>query len=445
MDAMFSRLLFLMTILCLFAGRGIAQKAQALFVFGDSYADTGNSNPYNQTVNESWRRPYGLTWPGYPAGRYSSGKIQTDFWGDILALPSPIAYELLRSHDCKATAKKIRRGVNFAVGGSGIFQAYGFITLAQQVKQFKKVIGQSHEFDSHKLSQSVVLISLVGNDYLAFLDSRNGSIEGVMDLVKPVVSEIIDAVKELYESGPRNFAVSNIARFGCGPQIGKTSCDSNYDDFLALHTRLLREGVESLKLDLKELSIIISDLMSAVNHIFASPAQFGFVDLFVPCCAEKGGVERCGEVDEVGGALFEVCSNVEEKFHWDMYHPTQQGWNAIMWLYRNGAKEENKTIRFIEGAPNVIDWVESLGFVAYNIPTRISPKSGMIYEKYDQTLQETKRVLDDVNDDILAEALDGFVGLHAPFGNQEHDDHELVNIKPIQQVSPMEEDDVSNQ
>ncbi|XP_059076191.1 GDSL esterase/lipase At2g36325-like [Cryptomeria japonica] len=195
---------------------------------------------------------YGLTWSGYPAGRYSSGKIQTDFWGDILALPSPIAYELLRSHDCKATAKKIRRGVNFAVGGSGIFQAYGFITLAQQVKQFKKVIGQSHEFDSHKLSQSVFLFSLVGNDYLAFPDSRNGSIEGVMDLVKPVVCGIIDAVKELYESGLRNFAVSNIARFGCGPELGKTSCDSNYDDFLALHTRLLREGVESLKLDLKE-------------------------------------------------------------------------------------------------------------------------------------------------------------------------------------------------
>ncbi|GLJ25820.1 hypothetical protein SUGI_0494430 [Cryptomeria japonica] len=445
MDTMFSRHLFLIIVLSLFAGRGNAEKAGALFVFGDSYADTGNKDPYNQSINHPWRRPYGLTWPGYPAGRFSSGKIQTDFWGDILALPSPIAYELLRSHDCKATAKKIRRGVNFAVGGSGIFQAYGFITLAQQVKQFKKVIGQSHEFDSHKLSQSVVLISLVGNDYLAFLDSRNGSIEGVMDLVKPVVSEIIDAVKELYESGPRNFAVSNIARFGCGPQIGKTSCDSNYDDFLALHTRLLREGVESLKLDLKELSIIISDLMSAVNHIFASPAQFGFVDLFVPCCAEKGGVERCGEVDEVGGALFEVCSNVEEKFHWDMYHPTQQGWNAIMWLYRNGAKEENKTIRFIEGAPNVIDWVESLGFVAYNIPTRISPKSGMIYEKFEQTLQETKRLLDDVNADILAEALDGFVGLHAPFGNPEYDDHELVNIKPIQQVSPMEEDDVSYQ
>ncbi|XP_057835333.2 GDSL esterase/lipase At5g03610 [Cryptomeria japonica] len=374
MDAMFSRLLFLIIILSLFAGRGIAGKARAFFVFGDSYADTGNRNPYNQTVNRTWRKPYGLTWPGYPAGRFSSGKIQTDFWGDILGLPVPIAYELLRSHDCKSTAKKIRQGVNFAVGGSGIFQAYGFITVAQQVKQFKKLIPGSHGFDSRKLSRSVVLISVAGNDYGAFLSSRNGSIEGLIDLVKPVVSGTIDAVKELYESGLRNFVVSNIGPFGCGPQIGKTSCDSNYNDFVALHTRLLREGVGSLKSDLKQLSIIISDLVSAINYIFSSPAQFGFVDLFVPCCAEKGGVELCGEVDEIGGALFAVCSNIEEKFFWDSVHPTQRGWDAIMWLYSHGANEENKTISFIDGAPNVIEWINSLGFVAYDMSTMLSPE-----------------------------------------------------------------------
>ncbi|XP_057835335.2 GDSL esterase/lipase At5g03610 [Cryptomeria japonica] len=195
-----------------------------------------------------------------------------------------------------------------------------------------------------------------------------------MDLVKPVVSGIIEAVKELYESGLRNFAVSNIGPFGCMPEIGKTSCDSNYDYFLALHTRLLREGVESLKSDLKELSIIISDLVSAIKYIFSGPAQFGFVDLFIPCCAAKGRVDMCGEVDQVGRALYEVCSNVDEKFYWDGGHPTQRGWDAIMWLYGNGAEEENKTISFIEGAPNVIEWVESFGFVAYSISTMFSPK-----------------------------------------------------------------------
>ncbi|XP_059076594.1 GDSL esterase/lipase At5g03610 [Cryptomeria japonica] len=355
MDAMFSQaLLLIVIILSLFAGRGIADKAQALFVFGESYADTGNRNQYNQSVNQSWRRPYGLTWPGYPAGRFSSGKIQTDFWGDVLGLPVPIAYELLRSHGGKA---KTRQGVNFAVGASGIFQAFGFITVAQQVKQFKEL---SHEFDSHKLSRSVVLISVAGSDYRAFLSGRNGSTEGLIDLVQPVVNGIIDAVKDLYEVGLRNFAVSNTGHFGCEPQIGKTSCNSNFDELLALHTRLLREGVESLRSNHKDLSIIITDLVSATNYVFSNPQQFGFEDLFVPCCAQKGGINLCGEVDEVGRALYEVCSDVAKKFFWDFVHPTQRGWHAIMSLYSNGVKGENTRISFIEGAPNIIKAISNV-------------------------------------------------------------------------------------
>ncbi|XP_057835468.2 GDSL esterase/lipase At5g03610 [Cryptomeria japonica] len=285
MDAMFSCLFFLITILSLFAGRGNAEKAQALFVFGDSYADTGNHDPYNQSLNLPWRRPYGLTWPGYPAGRYSSGKIQTDFWGDILGLPVPIPYELLKSHECKAIAKKITR-VNFAVGGSAIFQAYGFITVAQQVNQFKKLIGGKQGFDSHKLSRCVVLISVAGNDYAAFLSRGYGSIEGLIDLVKPVVSGITETVKDLYLCGLRNFAVSNMFRLGCLPQIGRTSCDSTYDNIPALQMRLLTEGIESLRSNFKDISIIVSDLASATNHIFSNHRQYGLVDLFVPCCAE---------------------------------------------------------------------------------------------------------------------------------------------------------------
>ncbi|GLJ25845.1 hypothetical protein SUGI_0495190 [Cryptomeria japonica] len=367
MDAMFSRLLFLIIIFCLLAGRGIAEKAQALFVLGDSFADTGNRNPYNQSENQSWRRPYGLTWPGYPAGRFSSGKIQTDFWANILGLPSPIAYEMLKSHDCKATAKKIRQGVNFAVGGSGILRAYGFTTVPQQVKQFKELVGGSLGFDSHKLSRSIVLISVAGNDYGAYVSSRNGSREGIIDLVKPVVRGIVKAVKDLYEFGLRNFVVSNNAHFGCAPQIGKTSCNSNFDDIIALHTRLLTKGVQSLRSRHKESSIIISDVVSAANYIFSNPVKFGFVDLFVPCCAEKGGIDKCGQVDEVGRALYEVCSDINEKFYWDSVHPTQRGWHAIMSLYSNGEPGGNKTMSFIEGVPNLIDWLHSLGFDAYRI------------------------------------------------------------------------------
>ncbi|MFS7889760.1 putative carboxylesterase [Helianthus anomalus] len=49
-----------------------------LFVFGDSYVDTGN-NP--KSFASSWKPPYGVTFPGKPAGRYSDGRVFTDYLG----------------------------------------------------------------------------------------------------------------------------------------------------------------------------------------------------------------------------------------------------------------------------------------------------------------------------------------------------------------------------
>jgi len=49
-----------------------------LFVFGDSYADTGN---IKKAFSSSWKFPYGITFPGKPAGRFSDGRVATDFLG----------------------------------------------------------------------------------------------------------------------------------------------------------------------------------------------------------------------------------------------------------------------------------------------------------------------------------------------------------------------------
>jgi hypothetical protein len=49
-----------------------------LFVFGDSYVDTGNflnSGSYNP--------PYGISFPGKPTGRFCDGRVLTDYIGSI--------------------------------------------------------------------------------------------------------------------------------------------------------------------------------------------------------------------------------------------------------------------------------------------------------------------------------------------------------------------------
>ena len=54
-----------------------------LFVFGDSYVDAGNTR---KDVQGSWKEPYGITFPGKPAGRFSDGRVFSDYIGMCLPL-----------------------------------------------------------------------------------------------------------------------------------------------------------------------------------------------------------------------------------------------------------------------------------------------------------------------------------------------------------------------
>ncbi|KAF1878722.1 hypothetical protein Lal_00047393 [Lupinus albus] len=71
----------IMALLPLFLILTISAKVKGtkLFVFGDSYVDTGN-NPNAS----SYRSPYGMTYPGTPTGRFGNGRVLTDYIGNFL-------------------------------------------------------------------------------------------------------------------------------------------------------------------------------------------------------------------------------------------------------------------------------------------------------------------------------------------------------------------------
>ncbi|VVB12977.1 unnamed protein product [Arabis nemorensis] len=56
-----------------------------LFVFGDSYADTGNKKK-NKSQPGAWSYPYGITFLSHPFGRFSHGHISIDFLGISLSI-----------------------------------------------------------------------------------------------------------------------------------------------------------------------------------------------------------------------------------------------------------------------------------------------------------------------------------------------------------------------
>ena len=96
--------------------RATAGKVSAFIVFGDSTVDTGNNN-FIPTIARANFPPYGRDFNGGVAtGRFSNGRLVTDFLSEAFGLPSSVPAYL----DPSYTIDQLATGVSFASGGTGL-------------------------------------------------------------------------------------------------------------------------------------------------------------------------------------------------------------------------------------------------------------------------------------------------------------------------------------
>ncbi|KAF5732090.1 GDSL esterase/lipase 5 [Tripterygium wilfordii] len=84
-----------------------------LFIFGDSFLDCGNNNYINTTTLDQanfW--PYGETYFRFPTGRFSDGRLISDFIAQYANLPLIPPY-------LQPGLDQYHSGVNFASAGAG--------------------------------------------------------------------------------------------------------------------------------------------------------------------------------------------------------------------------------------------------------------------------------------------------------------------------------------
>ncbi|KAI8567853.1 hypothetical protein RHMOL_Rhmol02G0153900 [Rhododendron molle] len=87
----------------------------AILVFGDSTVDPGNNN-YVQTIFKSNFRPYGRDFPNHiPTGRFSNGRLVTDFVASYVGIKENVPAYL----DQSLSIGELMTGVSFASAGSG--------------------------------------------------------------------------------------------------------------------------------------------------------------------------------------------------------------------------------------------------------------------------------------------------------------------------------------
>ncbi|XP_020229726.1 GDSL esterase/lipase At5g03610 [Cajanus cajan] len=295
-----------------------------LFVFGDSYVDTGNF-----VHSESYKVPNGITFPGTPAGRFSDGHVLTDFFASYLKIGSPTPYAFINSTN-------LQSGVNFAYGGTGVFDTSidGPNTTAQ-IDSFQKLIEQNN-ITKQDLQSSIALVNAGANDYTNAV--KDGKIFDLKGFRESLVQQISVNLKRIYSLGVPKVAVTLLQPIGCLPELNAILLHQSCVDLLNKvsidHNKLLLQAVQDLNNQTGQSPFMMLDLytsfLSAINIVDTQrQANSTLMNPLEACCEGTTLADSCGTVDDKGQKKYRLCDNPTLSFFWDLVHPSQNGWSII--------------------------------------------------------------------------------------------------------------------
>ncbi|KAH9317111.1 hypothetical protein KI387_018880, partial [Taxus chinensis] len=255
-----------------------------MFVFGDSYVDTGN----HDRTTSVWHPPYGITFPGKPSGRHSDGKVLTDFIASFFNMTTPVPYNQKESFP-----NLVPFGMNFASGGTGIFDTVsGLPNATAQIDQLQAMV-RNGVYSRSSLASSLVLVSVSGNDY-GFYVRRKRTDQGLSGFVEMVVKQFAEDLKRLYGMGLRQFAITKMGPLGCLPlytaKTGYKSCNDTANEVAIYHNTLLQAALNGIRKNRGDARFVVLDQYSDALSILQHPHQYGkFREALKPCCMGSCG------------------------------------------------------------------------------------------------------------------------------------------------------------
>lgn len=326
--------LLFVVILMQFSNIGFINATNALYTFGDSFLTAGNGGYMG--------KPWGMTWPGYPTGRVSDGRIGIDYLAELLGVPSPIASMQLKN-DSESLL-----GVNFAYAGAGITYAFGYTSLDTQMNDLESFVNKK-VLTKHHLRKSVAFISLGVNDYSAYNTENNFVFKetATSNQTKTMAISIVDGIAfslvRLHSFGFRNIVIANLPSMICSPYItvasNYSSCSANttltYET--SIHDEFLQQRINLLNKQLRGANFLIVNQTKAFDHIYQNGSQYGFENPLTPCCTAKDNLydfNACGTIDDnTNEPLYKMCEHPEKAVVMDGIHPTQAAWKTVFNLY----------------------------------------------------------------------------------------------------------------
>ncbi|RWW88488.1 hypothetical protein BHE74_00002633 [Ensete ventricosum] len=315
---------------------GSGHHVNKLFVFGDSYVDTGNLGRLLGRLARSWFDPYGMTFPRKPTGRFSDGRLLTDYVASFLGIRSPVPYRIR-----KFGHKLLPYGMNFAVAGTGIFDTGNYQSnLTTQIDKFQAQIDDG-VFSRHDLKSSAALIAVSGNDYQHLSELDPDYLHHLHGFMHRLFAQLEVDLRRLSHIGVPKVIVTNLHPVGCIPSYTRptnyTTCYSNVSSAVAEHNRRVDELMQELGGGSNATFLSLDSFLSSSHLFFFRVTAKGAKEIkhpLVPCCVSRSITTECGEIDAEGNRLYRVCRRPEEHFYWDSVHPTQAGWAAAFEFLR---------------------------------------------------------------------------------------------------------------
>ncbi|XP_061376593.1 GDSL esterase/lipase At2g40250-like [Gastrolobium bilobum] len=322
----------------------------ALFAFGDSTMDAGNNNHFN-TPFRGDHLPYGRDLPNHvPTGRFSNGKLSTDYLVHILGLKDLLPAYL----NSKVTDHDLLTGVTFGSGGSGLDNKTIGITkvldLATQFEMFEEAMQRIRKSVGEEKSRDIIenalfIISIGTNDMLYnayFLPVRLSQYGNVSRYQDFLLQNLLSFVQRLYGAGARRIIVAGLPPMGCLPLLVTLNsilpaknwfqrvCNVQQNRDSQGYNTKLQSHIQSLHATLKGAKVGYFDIYTPILDMVQNPASYGFHQTHKGCCGT--GLLEMGPICNV---LDTTCPDASKYLFWDAVHPSQAGY---WFLTQNGRK-----------------------------------------------------------------------------------------------------------
>ncbi|XP_051125565.1 GDSL esterase/lipase At5g45960-like [Andrographis paniculata] len=312
----------------------------AVFVFGDSTVDAGNNN-YIKTTSKSNFPPYGKDFPTHTAtGRFSNGRLVTDFVASYVGLKGDIRVYL----DPSLTLQDLRNGVCFASASSGFdpltaLQS-GVISIQKQLQFLKEYRSRMEgyigkEATSTLISKAVFIISAGTNDFVVNyygadpIRRQTFTLPAYQHFILQLVQQFLQG---LLEMGARNIAFVGLPPMGClpavitlnsGNSLAHRSCVESLSALSRDYNRLLQAKLTAMQQS-HGARVFYIDIYKPLDEMIRNPQQFGFENVNRGCCG-SGMLES----SYLCNSLSAVCPDDSKYVFWDAIHPSQAAYYNI--------------------------------------------------------------------------------------------------------------------